>query len=63
MKNKELPIFDGFNYLGQPTGHKCMICLHLDKTCKYQGFYGEGAFMICKKFNENEIKVFNCEIQ
>lgn len=60
--NKDLPIFEGFDHLGQLTGHKCMICLYLDKKCKHQGFYGEGTFMICKKFNENEVESFKCEI-
>ena len=47
MKDKA-PIFDGFDSYGKPTGHKCMICTHQYEDCEYQGFYGEGAFLICR---------------
>jgi len=44
-KNK--PTFDGFGWDGKPTGHKCAICIHQDEECPHQGFFGEGAFLIC----------------
>jgi hypothetical protein len=56
----KLPLFDGFDCNGNLTGHKCMICLNQEEDCKYQGFYGEGAFLICKKYNEND--KFTCEL-
>ena len=57
----ELPVFDGFDYLGRPTGYKCMICIKQDIRCKYQGFFGEGAFLICTKYKENAD--FKCDKQ
>ena len=52
-QNKDLPIFYGFDHLGNPTGIKCMICLYQHIKCKYQEFFGEGAFLICKKYKEH----------
>lgn len=49
----KLPIFDGFDSYGKSTGHKCMICLKQDIECKYQSFFGEGAFLICNLYKEN----------
>ena len=60
IKERNLPIFDGFDYLGNPTGHKCMVCIKQKEECKYQGFFGDGAFLICNKFDENAD--FICEI-
>ena len=60
VKERNLPIFDGFDCLGNPTGHKCMVCIKQNEDCKYQGFFGEGAFLICNKFDENAD--FVCEI-
>lgn len=40
-------LFDGFDYLGNPTGKKCMICSHQNERCEHQEFFGEGAFLIC----------------
>ena len=58
-QNKDLPIFDGFDYLGNPTGIKCMMCLYQHIKCKHQGFFGEGAFLICKKYDEHS--EFKCD--
>ena len=52
-QNKDLPIFDNFDYLGNLTGIKCMVCLCQHIKCKYQESYGEGAFLICKKYEEH----------
>lgn len=47
-KNKEeAPIFDGFDCNGKPTGHKCMICTHQFDECEFQGYFGDGVFLIC----------------
>lgn len=40
-------IFDGFDYLGKPTGRKEMICPHQFDNCEYQLPFCEGAFLIC----------------
>ena len=50
--------FDGFDSNGKPTRKKVLICPHQFKECKYQGFYGEGAFLICR--DENKIKENKC---
>lgn len=44
---KEKLTFDGFDYLGRSTGKKCFVCIHQYEKCQYQGFYGEGAVLIC----------------
>ena len=51
-------IFDGFDYLGRPTGRKNMICPHQFDNCEYQLPFGEGAFQICK--NEDCINAKKC---
>ena len=58
-QNKDLPIFDGFDYLGNLTGIKCMTCLYQHIKCKYQGFFGEGTLLICKKYEEHS--EFKCD--
>ena len=41
------PTFDGFDSNGKLTGNKCIVCIHQDKKCPFQGFFG-GALLICK---------------
>lgn len=54
-------IFDGFDYLGRPTGRKEMICPHQFDNCEYQLPFDEGAFQICK--NEDCINAKKCLIK
>lgn len=60
IKERELPIFDGFDCFGNPTGHKCIMCIKQEEKCKYQGFFGDGLCLVCNKFDENAD--FICEI-
>jgi len=46
--NNLKPTFDGFDCNGKPIGNKCIVCIHQNKECPYQGFFGEGALLICK---------------
>lgn len=58
-QNKDLPIFDGFDYIGNLTGIKCMVCLCQHIKCKYQESFCEGMFLICKKYEEHS--EFKCD--
>ena len=36
-----------FDCNGKPTGNKCILCIHQNKECPYQSFFGEGALLVC----------------
>jgi hypothetical protein len=51
-------MFDGFDYLGRPTGKKCMICTNQSADCEFQKTYGEGLFLVCS--NDESLKLEKC---
>ena len=53
-------MFNGFDSNGKLTGKKCRVCRHQLDECEYQGFFGEGAFLICEYDLEN---IENCKLE
>ena len=51
IEANDLPIINGFDGTnGKETGNKWMLCIHMKSRCKYQGFVGDGAFIICNNY-------------